>query len=90
MYWDKRDRKDPDDLAELNSRSKSAGCGSNNRCGKPPYSGKNYDCDEFPFKSIDQDRLEHAHIPSINRCVPQRQNKCKSRITSYDWNILRH
>lgn len=78
MYWDKKTSAgSPDSAAAGKKRRELAGCGSNNRCSKPPY-GKGFDCDEFPFKSIDPGRLMHTSIPSINRCVPSRSNKRKS------------
>ncbi|PKY03800.1 hypothetical protein P168DRAFT_327839 [Aspergillus campestris IBT 28561] len=50
-------------------RSRLAGCGSGNRCSKPPY-GAGYQCDEFPFKSV----KEAEKGNQVNRCVKRHYN----------------
>lgn len=51
------------------ARSDGAGCGSNNRCSKPPY-GSKFQCDEYPFKST----KNADNTIAVNRCVPGAQN----------------
>jgi hypothetical protein len=63
-------------LKEGNRRSAEAGCPKPNRCGNAPY-GTGWQCDEFPFKSTDRSRVMQKGVPPINRCVPERQNRCK-------------
>ncbi|QIW96382.1 hypothetical protein AMS68_001900 [Peltaster fructicola] len=57
------------------SRARDAGCRPTpNRCAKSPY-GKNYQCDEFPFKSVKDTRGTR-----VNRCVPKKQNQDQAQI----------
>ncbi|PYH87693.1 hypothetical protein BO71DRAFT_436470 [Aspergillus ellipticus CBS 707.79] len=58
--WDRPSRSVAD------RRSRTAGCGSSNRCSRAPY-GSGYQCDEYPFKSVQ----EADRGNQINRCVGQ-------------------
>ncbi|KAM0712884.1 hypothetical protein Q7P35_000334 [Cladosporium inversicolor] len=46
----------------------------------PPNEKGEWQCDEFPFKSTDPSRMMSKRIPSINRCVPARQNRLQGNI----------
>lgn len=73
MYWDQAAAGDaPDEKKKGAERSRKAGCGGRNRCSKPPYPKRQYQCDEFPFKSV----LEDAGVDPgpVNRCVETSQN----------------
>ncbi|KAG9963698.1 hypothetical protein KCU61_g3595, partial [Aureobasidium melanogenum] len=71
--WDKPDSK------TSSKRSTLAGCGSKNRCTKPPY-GKDdedepYQCDEYPFKSV----REAQAGGQVNRCVLRKYNNAQGQ-----------
>ncbi|KAI2782987.1 deoxyribonuclease NucA/NucB-domain-containing protein [Daldinia loculata] len=64
LTWDK-----PRPSTE-SKRRRTAGCGSNNRCGKKKLMKTGFNCDEYPFASTrNADRGGQ-----INRCVPEREN----------------
>lgn len=79
MYYDKKTAGDSSEALEVaEARRREAGCQIGNRCTEAPYESKNaWECDEFPFKTTDRDRLAHRDTLPINRCVPRKQNKCK-------------
>ena len=79
LYWDKKTVGDSDAALEAQEdRNRRAGCQIHNRCTQPPYEQKNtWECDEFPFKTVEPNEL--THTPAINRCVPRMQNKCECR-----------
>jgi hypothetical protein len=63
-------------LAVTEDRNRRAGCQINNRCHSPPYEKpRAWECDEFPFKTVQPNKM--TNTPAINRCVPLEQNKCK-------------
>ncbi|TDZ19771.1 hypothetical protein Cob_v007115 [Colletotrichum orbiculare MAFF 240422] len=72
LTWD-----NPNSQTEKDRR-KSAGCGSNNKCGvrgkgKPGHRGGiNNSCDEYPFASTSQSKTSNGH--QVSRCVPGSQN----------------
>lgn len=68
-YYDKKGQ-----TSEGTTRSKNAGCGNRSRCKNDPY-GEGYQCDEFPFKSVDPEGEQ-----PINRCVPAVQNNGKFKV----------
>jgi hypothetical protein len=75
LYWDgKSDPSTPGGNDKAAQRSESAGCGPNNRCSRPPYSGfaDEYGCSQFPFVSCLP--VTEEGYPSINRCVPEAQS----------------
>jgi hypothetical protein len=80
MYYDKKTAGDsPEALAIAETRRSAAGCQIGNRCTKSPYEKKGaWECDEFPFKTTDRNRMMHRDTLPINRCVPRMQNKCES------------
>ncbi|KAI0582606.1 DNase-NucA-NucB domain-containing protein [Pyrenophora tritici-repentis] len=63
------------------SRSRKAGCGSKNRCSKSPY-GTAYQCDEFPFKSVQ----ESDAGGQVNRCVKKGYNNAQSQVIRQFYN----
>jgi hypothetical protein len=74
-WWDKKTAGDSADAkAAKEARSKSAGCGIDNRCSKPPL-GDYVECDEFPFDSTDPMQYRMFGQDAINRCVPSAQNE---------------
>lgn len=76
MFWDKVTSGKTDAAkAARRTRSGKAGCGGANRCSKVPFeASKAYQCDEFPFASVDPQYI----LPNrpINRCVETAQNTC--------------
>lgn len=80
MYWDKRtDGDSPEALEVAEARRRVAGCQVNSRCTKPPYEEKKaWECDEFPLKTTDRNRMMHRDTLPINRCVPLKQSTGQS------------
>lgn len=72
MFWDKKAARGSPNGSKVGSdRSANAGCDGKSRCKKAPY-GSGWQCDEFPFKSVEPDKS--GRVTPFNRCVPKSHN----------------
>ncbi|KAJ4145854.1 hypothetical protein LMH87_004686 [Akanthomyces muscarius] len=63
-------------------REQASGCRPRpGRCSTPPY-GDNFECDEFPFKSV----ADVDGGTRINRCVPKDQNQAQGALIKAFYN----
>lgn len=72
MFWDMKAAGKPGRTV-AGQRGREAGCirTNGNRCSQKYYGQMHYECDEFPFKSVEP----VAANPPFNRCVPKEQNR---------------